>query len=82
MERRMSSHAQHKTCLAHAGPSGDHYKIGGLKPCRDIVEIVEPGWNTRHMFFSLRELIDQIEAFLDNGIDRSEATDPAFLARC
>ena len=46
-------------------------KIGGLKPRGDIVEIVKACGNSRDMFFSLREFIDEIQTFLDDLNDRA-----------
>ena len=68
----MGCHPQRQAGLPHAGPPRNDHEIGGLESRRDVIEIVKACGNARDMFFPLRQFIDEIETFLDDGINRSE----------
>ncbi len=63
---------QSEAGLPHARSPRHHHQVRSLKPCGNIIEVVVPRGNSRDMFLSFREFIDDIETFLDNLTDRAE----------
>src|SRR5215210_6297027 len=78
-DREVLGHVQRERRLPHRGTRRDDDQVAGLEAGGELVELLEAGWDARHVDPGFVEVHDPLEALLQQQLDMREVARDALL---